>query len=263
MHTAHNKEPDLSVHHSQKCSPIIDLRQYTLYPGTRDAFVELFDREFVETQEAAGMRIIGQFRDIGDPNRFVWMRGFQDMPSREKALTEFYMHGAAWKTHSETARSMMIDSTDALLLHPARPNSGFLLESAERRPSLDSAAPQGLIVATIYHLQDPADTIFLDFFESAVTPVLVDAGASILASFVTEHSPNNFPRLVLRERENVYITFSGFRDLAAYHKFITEIGRNTRWRSDTYPALMTGISGRPQIIRLSPTSRSQLRALLP
>jgi hypothetical protein len=129
---------------------------------------------------------------------------------------------------------MMIDSTDALLLHPARPNAGFLLESAERRPPLDSAAPQCLIVAIIYHLQDPADAIFLDFFESAVTPVLVDAGASMLASLVTEHSPNNFPRLALREGENVYITFSGFRDLAAYHKFITEIGRNTRWRSDTY-----------------------------
>ena len=41
------------------CSPIVDLRQYTLYPGTRDGFVELFDREFVETQEAVGMRVIG------------------------------------------------------------------------------------------------------------------------------------------------------------------------------------------------------------
>src|SRR5439155_10483603 len=48
------------------CSPIVDLRQYTLYPGTRDGFVELFDREFVETQEASGMRVIGQFRDLGD-----------------------------------------------------------------------------------------------------------------------------------------------------------------------------------------------------
>src|ERR671922_1233314 len=90
-------------------SPIVDLRQYTLYPGTRDGFVALFDREFVETQEATGMRVIGQFRDLGDPNRFVWMRGFPDMPSREKALTAFYVHSAAWRTHAETARSHMID----------------------------------------------------------------------------------------------------------------------------------------------------------
>lgn len=35
------------------------------------------------------MRAIGQFRDLGDPNRFVWLRGYPDMPAREKALTAF------------------------------------------------------------------------------------------------------------------------------------------------------------------------------
>ena len=69
---------------NQSCSPIVDLRQYTLFPGTRDAFVQLFDREFVETQEEVGMRIIGQFRDLGDPNRFVWLRGFADMTARHQ-----------------------------------------------------------------------------------------------------------------------------------------------------------------------------------
>jgi hypothetical protein len=186
------------------CSPIVDLRQYTLYPGTRDGFVELFDREFVETQEASGMRVIGQFRDLGDPNRFVWLRGFSDMPSRQKALTDFYLHGAAWRTHSEVARSKMIDSTDALLLRPARADSGFSLEPPDRRPALDAAVPQGIIVAAIYSLSAPPDADFLAFFEGTVGPVLRDAGATILASFVTEYSRNNFPRLQLREGENVF-----------------------------------------------------------
>src|SRR5258708_19620375 len=92
MQTAHNNKPDLSVHHSQTCSPIIDLRQYTLYPGTRDTFVELFDREFVGTQDTVGMRIIGQFRDIGAPNRFVWLNGFHDMPTPDHALTQLSSH---------------------------------------------------------------------------------------------------------------------------------------------------------------------------
>lgn len=74
---------------ARDCSPIVDLRQYTPYPGARDELIRLFDSEFVETQEAVGMRIIGQFRDLADPNRFVWMRGFPDMPSRGKALTDF------------------------------------------------------------------------------------------------------------------------------------------------------------------------------
>ena len=242
------------------CCPIIDLRQYTLYPGTRDAFVELFDREFVETQEAAGMRVIGQFRDIGDPNRFVWLRGFPDMPSREKALTGFYIHGAAWKSYSGVARSKMIDSTDALLLRPARVDSGFSLEPSDRRPPLDSAAPQGIVVAAIHSLPSPANDDFLSFFDDVASPLLERAGATILASFVTEHSPNNFPRLSLREGENVFILFSGFRDLAAYHEHMTALGRNQQWRSEISQALMRRIQGRPQILRLAPTSRSQLRA---
>jgi hypothetical protein len=245
---------------TETCSPIVDLRQYTLYPGTRDGFVELFDREFVETQEAAGMRIIGQFRDIGDPNRFVWLRGFPDMPSRERSLTEFYIHGAAWTAYSDVARSKMIDSTDALLLRPTHADSGFSLEPPDRRPALDSALPPGVVVASIYSLPAPAGGDFLDFFEGMVTPVSIDAGASTLATFVTEHSPNNFPRLALREGENVFISFSGFKDLAAYHQYITRLGRNPRWRGEIFPALMQRIYGHPQILRLAPTSRSQLRA---
>jgi hypothetical protein len=242
------------------CSPIIDLRQYTLYPGTRDAFVELFDREFVETQEAVGMRVIGQFRDLGDPNSFVWLRGFPDMPSREKALTDFYVHGAAWKAHSEMARSKMIDSTDALLLRPARVESGFRLEPPDCRAPLDSALSAGIIVATIYSLPAPADLDFLRFFGDVVSSVLEEAGATALALFVTEHSPNNFPRLPLREGENVFVSFHGFGDLARYHEYMSALGRSARWRGEISPALTRRIRGRPQVLRLAPTSRSQLRA---
>ena len=73
----------------QTCCPIVELRQYTLHPGKRDVLIDLFDREFVESQEALGMKVIGQFRDLDNPNRFVWLRGFRDMPSRAQALRIF------------------------------------------------------------------------------------------------------------------------------------------------------------------------------
>src|SRR5437773_842113 len=74
----------------EPCCPIVELRQYTLHPGKRDVLIDLFDREFVESQEALGMKVIGQFRDLDDPDRFVWLRGFRDMASRAKALQDFY-----------------------------------------------------------------------------------------------------------------------------------------------------------------------------
>jgi hypothetical protein len=245
---------------TELCCPIVDLRQYTLYPGTRDDFITLFDREFVETQEAAGMRVIGQFRDMGDPNRFVWLRGFADMPARERALSAFYLHGEAWRRHSEPARSKMIDSSDALLLRPVHPTSAFALQIPAQRPELDSPLPAGLVVAVIHHLPTAADTGFAEFFHTTVEPALVAAGARLLGLFATEPSPNNFPRLPLREGESVFIPFLGFADLAAYHRYMTALGQNPAWRGDIYPALVKRLQTRPQILRLAPTSRSQLRA---
>src|SRR5947207_14428600 len=82
---------------SPPCCPVVELRQYTLHPGKRDVLIDLFDREFVETQEALGIKVIGQFRDPDHTDRFVWLRGFRDMTSRAKALSDFY-GGPVWKT---------------------------------------------------------------------------------------------------------------------------------------------------------------------
>src|SRR3954470_12682512 len=89
-------------------SQVVELRQYTLHPGQRDVLIDLFDREFVETQEAEGATVLGQFRDLDDPDRFVWLRGFADMPGRAGALQRFYS-GPAWKAGSGRANATMVD----------------------------------------------------------------------------------------------------------------------------------------------------------
>ena len=63
---------------------VVELRRYTLHPGTRDTLIELFDREFVETQEVLGMQVLGTFRDLDDPDQFVWLRGFESMAVRAR-----------------------------------------------------------------------------------------------------------------------------------------------------------------------------------
>src|SRR5262245_51415604 len=134
--------------------PIVELRQYTLRPGGREVLIELFDREFVETQEAVGMKVIGQFRDLDDPDRFVWLRGFADMEQRRRALTAFYVEGEAWKAHRDAARSTMVDTTNALLLRPSCRGGGF--RSVGPRPARGARAlPPGRIVAVIHQLAAP------------------------------------------------------------------------------------------------------------
>src|SRR6266436_6555522 len=153
----------------QTCCPIVELRQYTLHPGKRDVLIALFDREFIEPQEALGMKIIGQFRDLDDRNRFVWLRGFRDMASRAQALQDFY-GGPVWKAHREAANATMVDSGNVLLLCPAAPTSGFSLENMKRPPFGSNEARSELIVATIYYLETPVDATFVQFFEKTVEP---------------------------------------------------------------------------------------------
>jgi NIPSNAP len=83
---------------------VVELRRYTLHPGALDVFAALFERELVEPQEAVGMSVLGWFRDLDDPVAFVWVRGFDDMPSRAEALTAFY-GGPVWAAHRDAANA--------------------------------------------------------------------------------------------------------------------------------------------------------------
>src|SRR6266849_3732892 len=171
------------------CSPITELRQYTMKPGRRDDLIALFEEHFIEGQEAEGMRIIGQFRNRNNPDQFVWMRGFADMEARRKALEGFYF-GPIWKEQRAAANDTIIDSDNVLLLKPARTASSFRFDAVDR-PAMDAKGPQGgIVIAIVYAFDAPIDTKFVDFFETKIAPALGDAGATLLGYFVTEPSAN-------------------------------------------------------------------------
>ncbi len=233
----------------QTCCPIVELRQYTLHPGKRDVLIDLFDREFIEPQEALGMNILGQFCDLDDPDRFVWLRGFQDMASRAAALQAFY-GGPVWKAHREAANATMIDSDNVFLLRPTRADSGFALETSDRSPRGSKEIPGGIVIGTIS---------FIDFFERVMKPVLAETGAAILASFVTENSENTFPALPVREGENVVIWFARFSNQADYDRYLATLTQSPNWRDEVLNELTIHRNIAQEVLRLSPTARSQLR----
>jgi quinol monooxygenase YgiN len=245
--------------------PVVELRQYTLRPGQRDVLIDLFDREFVESQEADGMAIVGQFRDLDDPDRFTWIRGFASMPARARALASFY-GGSAWKAHSAAANATMIDSDNVLLLRPVTARSGFPSPAAARPPaghgtaaqSHDQAAPSRVLV-TLYYRDRPFDQAFADFFDRQARPVLTEAGATPLACLQTERAENTFPALPVRTGENVFAWLARFQSPALLDDHLRQIERSAQWRDRVLPALSALISGAPQRLRLVPTARSQLR----
>ncbi|MFB6518992.1 NIPSNAP family protein [Streptomyces sp. NPDC056401] len=172
---------------------VVELRQYTLHPGARDTLIDLFEREFVTGQEAAGITVGGRFRDLDDPDRFVWLRGFPDMAARARALHAFY-GGPVWRAHRERANATMTDSDDVLLL---------------RGPGLPAPATAGPLVATICH---PLDlTAFTGHFEQHLRPALTAAGTPAQAVHVSEHAENTFPALPVRTGESVLVWFTAGR----------------------------------------------------
>jgi hypothetical protein len=225
-------------------------------PGMRDVLIELFEREFVESQEALGMTLVGQFRDLDDPDRFVWLRGFADMTTRAQALHNFY-GGPVWKAHREAANKTMIDSDNVLLLRPARLASGFSLDNAKRQTPGATDNPPGLVVATIYHLRDGTENDPVDFFEGAVQSEMTKSGASVIAYFVTETHPNTFPALPVRETANIFVWFSVFPDEMGYERHAAALADSIPW-NNLAEELAMRLKDRPEILRLLPTRRSRL-----
>jgi quinol monooxygenase YgiN len=233
-----------------RASRVVELRQYTLHPGRRDALIDLFEREFVDTQEACGMQLLGTFRDLDDPDRFTWLRGFPDMPSRAAALAAFY-GGPAWRAHRDAANATMVDSDDVHLLRPlgALPSLG-----RETRPGDES-----VVTLTLYPLRRGGAAEFADFFERALVPLLWNASVAVAARFTAEPAENTFPALPVRAADTVFAWLGQHASEARAGQALARIEEALDWS----PALAAQLAARlvqaPQVLRLAPTARSRLR----
>ena len=233
-------------------SSIVELRQYMLHPGQRETLIEVFDREFVESQEALDIEVIGQFRDIDRPDVFTWLRGFRDMESRRASLAAFY-DGPVWHTHRDVANATMIAWDYVRLLRPVNPDSGFAPNGARDLPA------DGLVLATVYPLDPRLARSFRDLFDELVRPELVATGARPLAMLETEPSVNTYPSLPIRENEYVFAWFARFPSVAAHDEHARTLAASSRWRNAIASAIGAHLVAAPEVHRLTPTTRSRLR----
>lgn len=237
---------------------VLELRQYKIFAGKRDQMIGLFDSKFIESQEQLGMRLLGQFRDLDDPNRFTWMREFPGMEVRGKALTDFY-YGPVWKQYRGEANPLLEDNDNVLLLRPAADGLALNVPSASERVKEGAkSATSGVIVATIYYLwKDPAEG-FTQFFSTKLAPELTAAGLPVLGGYVTEATPNNFPALPVRQHEKVFVWFTHAPNEAAYDQARARL--QTHLDSSSIGHELRDYQERAaQVLRLAPTTRSLLR----
>lgn len=97
---------------------IIEMRTYKTKPGKRSQFLQIFHEKSVPAHEQIGMKILGPFLSVEDPDTFFFMRGFPDLPSREPMKAKFY-EGELWKQELESILMPMLEKYDVVVVEDA------------------------------------------------------------------------------------------------------------------------------------------------
>lgn len=97
---------------------IVEMRTYKTRPGMRPRFIEIFLSKAVPAHDEIGMKILGPFLSVDDPDTLFFMRGFPDMDSREPMKEKFY-EGALWKQELEQVVMPMLEKYEVTLVEDA------------------------------------------------------------------------------------------------------------------------------------------------
>jgi NIPSNAP len=97
---------------------IVEMRTYKTKPGCRAKFLEIFRSKSIPAHEQIGMKILGPFLSVEDPDTFFFMRGFPDLASREPMKARFY-EGELWKRELEGLLMPMLEKYVVVLVEDA------------------------------------------------------------------------------------------------------------------------------------------------
>src|SRR5258708_24001354 len=93
----------------------VEMRTYQDNPGRRSDLLERFTFKSVPAHKEIGMKILGPFLSIEDPDIFFFMRGFPDISSRELMKAKFY-EGELWKRELEGVLLPMLEKYEAVVV---------------------------------------------------------------------------------------------------------------------------------------------------
>jgi NIPSNAP len=232
---------------------IVELRQYLLKRGRRDELIELFDRELVESQEAVGIRVIGQFRDVDRVNHFVWLRGFPDHGARQQALASFY-DGPVWRKHGRAAAATMIDSDDVHQLNAiSEPEDRLEIRSSSHR---DRGGSRGAILIVVVHRRSDPRTDQDELIREHLVPIVEDGGVRTVGMYTTDPAANPYPALPVRPSNVlVWIAAANTPDTLDRAAGQVAIARHELARRASANGLGEILV---EVLRLEPTNRSCL-----
>ncbi|MCZ6452672.1 MAG: NIPSNAP family protein [Alphaproteobacteria bacterium] len=91
-----------------------ELRQYKVWPGKMDEWIEIMEREIIPFQISKGMVITGSYRGEEDDSVYIWLRRFENEAQREELYAAVY-ESDHWKNEIGPRVSDYLDR-DALVV---------------------------------------------------------------------------------------------------------------------------------------------------
>jgi quinol monooxygenase YgiN len=226
---------------------IFEIRNYRIQPGMRDHFIDYFEEHFIFSQQAEQMHILGQFRMLGVPDRFVWVRGYTTMQMRTAGLQRFY-NGSFWLKHRARINAMILDSSDVHLLR-----SLSNTDDLTRGCTPDTIATEleaGIIdlatgvIAVDFYQADPTN---MDTAAVALAQAYQNVGIHVRGVLTAELSKNGFLRHPALQNPGELVVISCYENEQQYQQH-------------RKPSVdLTGATTTYQSLILAPTLRSPLR----
>ena len=236
---------------------VLEVRNYLIKPNMQQHFIDYFEQHFITSQREVGMHVLGQFRPIGEPDHYVWIRGFEDMEARLKGLQGFY-GGSFWAKHRNTTNSMILDNDNVLLLRPLTDiddlTCGATADSVAAELASATISPHtGLIVLEHYQAETGQRQTLIEAVQGKVLPLYAHEGIQLRGLFVAEMSENTYPRLPVIQNPDELVVITAYENEKVYH------AKKGKLQPAIYDNLAGLLKGAPDSLLLSPTLRSPIR----
>lgn len=229
---------------------LLELRSYRAQPGRRDELIGMFEDIFLDAYEAVGARVLGSFRSLDDPDRWVWVRAFADASSRGQLLHDFY-GGSVWRRNAEHCDATIRDIDEAMLLAALEDPPG-----PPRTPP-GNAAGGGAYALEIHPLLRNHQARFAEFFSRNALPAMASLGIHPAAMWITDPSPNTYPRQPVRA-DPAFVVITRHDSVPELQQFLQRRAADNVWASAVQPGLGALLSAPARLLRLIPTARSPL-----
>jgi hypothetical protein len=103
------------IHHENDMSHFIEIRSYSLKPGTREKFHRLFLEEAFPMLQRWNVDVVASGSSLHDQDSYFLMRRFDSLAQREESENAFY-GSDEWKQGPRESIIALIDSYTEIVL---------------------------------------------------------------------------------------------------------------------------------------------------